>query len=61
MKRLQSSDNVADVMEQIVGRGIVVDPWVSVVLSEPERLRKYRWVADCHVHGSDICELRRAG
>jgi hypothetical protein len=61
VKRLQSSNNVTDVMEQIVGRGIVLDPWVSIVLSEPERLRKYRWVADCHVHESDRYELRRAG
>jgi hypothetical protein len=60
VKRIQSADNIADVIERIVDRGIVVDPWVSVVLSEPERLRRYRWVADCHLPGLDSCELNLA-
>ena len=60
MKRIASSDSVHDVLERIVDRGIVVDPWVSVCLSELDRLRKYRWVADCRILGDGACELRDA-
>ena len=59
MYRIKSSDNITDVMERIVGRGIVVDPWASVCLAEPERINHYRWVADCRVHAYDDCELRK--
>ncbi len=58
MHLIESSDNITDVMERIVGRGIVVDPWASVCLAEPERIHRYRWVADCHVD-SGACDLKK--
>jgi hypothetical protein len=57
--RIESSDNILDVMERIVGRGIVVDPWASMCLAEPERLRRYRWVVDGAVH-EGTRDLRKA-
>ncbi len=59
MHRIESSDHITDVVERIVGRGIVVDPWVSVCLAEPERLRRYRWVVDCHTVIDGHCESRK--
>ncbi len=59
VQRIRSADNIAEVMERIVGRGIVVDPWVTVCLSEPDRLRRYRWVADCRVSVGGACELKK--
>ena len=46
MHRIENSDDIGDVIERIMGRGIVVDPWASVCLAEPDRLRRYRWVVD---------------
>ena len=60
MHRIEASDNITDVMERIVGRGIVIDPWVSVCLAEPDRLRRYRWVIDCHLVGAAESENWRA-
>ncbi len=58
MHRIESSDNITDVMERIVGRGIVVDPWASVCLAEPGRLKRYRWVVDGGATG--VQELKAA-
>ena len=52
--RIESSDNIADVMERIVGRGIVMDAWAAVCLNEPERLKRYRWVAECRVAAEEL-------
>ena len=60
MKRLESADSITDVMERIVDRGIVVDPWVGLRLTEPQSLRNYRWVAECHVLAQPRCQLRKA-
>lgn len=58
MQRIESSDNITDVIERIVGRGIVVDPWASVCLADPDRMHHYRWTADCRIE-SGACEFKR--
>ncbi len=60
MHRIESSDNINDVMERIVGRGIVVDPWASVCLAEPHRLKRYRWVAECRIARDGAMETKKA-
>jgi hypothetical protein len=40
---------MSEVMERIVDGGIMVDPWSNICIREPERLHRYRWVAECSV------------
>jgi len=58
--RVRGADSVTEVMERIVDRGIVVDPWSGIRLREPDTLQRYRWTADFDVCADLGCDLDRA-
>jgi len=46
MLRIKGAESDSEVFERILDHGIVVEPWASVCLGEPSRLRNYHWVAE---------------
>lgn len=55
--RIRGADSIVEVMERIVDRGLVVDPWSGIRLREPDALKRYRWTADVDVFVGEGCRL----
>ena len=58
--RVRGAESLPEVMERIVDRGIVVEPWSGIRLREPGALQRYHWTADLEVCLDLGCDMKRA-